>query len=190
MANIGFGVITCYRQPVELTIADNTKWYIDISYILLYGPRWRNITHGIGVIFIRTRYGLAAHLRFAIHLSIYKLFNINKRISTLVIYKSKNREGGIAEYPLDGERRCLDEKFCHEKCCVHIYISELYGRHMFDVLRINSRLRVYVAATRLIYLRASDDVAAITSTNVDKKQKVGREGRKYVWMQCVNKRKN
>lgn len=53
-----------------------------------------------------------------------------------------------------------------------------YGRHMFDVLRINSRLRVHAAATRLIYLRAPDDAAAITSIDADKKEETGKRGEK------------
>lgn len=59
---------------------------------------------------------------------------------------------------------------------------------MLDFLRINSSIRVHAAATRLNYLRASNDAVAIASADADGRRREGGERRKYVWMQCVNKR--
>jgi len=52
-----------------------------------------------------------------------------------------------------------------------VYISTYRTVRTTHVLRINSRLRMHAAATRLIYLRAPDDAAAITSTSAIKNGK-------------------
>lgn len=87
------------------------------------------------LVILCTGYGLVTLEIRSIHLSMYKLFNINKRVSTVVMYKSNNRRGEIAGCPLDGTWR--DASMTGFVMRNAVYIST-YGRHMFDVLQINS----------------------------------------------------
>lgn len=69
-----------------------------------------------------------------------------------------------------------------------VYISTYRTVRTTHVLRINSRFKSACRCSRSDLPACADRrAAAIMSTNADRKRMEG--GRKYVWMQCVNKLK-